>query len=80
MAKKPKSDDYGDYFESEFEDEINAELDALKGSSNEFFYRDEFGEKQDQRLHGPIINPVDYPVDDDIMEPIRARYRKKFGS
>ena len=68
------------YKPNQFSAEIDAELDALPRGSDEFFYRDEFGEKQDTGLHGSIIAPVDYPIDEDIMEPIRARYRKKFGS
>jgi hypothetical protein len=44
----------------------------------EFFYLDEAGEKQDAELHAAIINPVDFPIDEKIMAPIRARHRAEY--
>ena len=41
----------------------------------EFFYLDDDGNKQDAELHNAIIAPVDYPIDEKIMAPIRARHR-----
>ena len=46
--------------------------------SNELFYLDEDGNKQDAELHAAIINPVDYPIDEKIMAPIRARHRAAY--
>jgi hypothetical protein len=46
--------------------------------SNEFFYTDENGKQQDAELHKAIINPVDYPIDEKIMKPIRERNRAKW--
>lgn len=43
--------------------------------SNEFFYIDADGKKQDAALHATIIGPVDNPIDEKIMAPIRARHR-----
>jgi predicted ABC-type ATPase len=43
----------------------------------EFFYLDDDGTKQDAELHNAIINPVDFPIDEKIMGPIRARHRAK---
>ncbi|MBR0809348.1 hypothetical protein JQ636_37955 [Bradyrhizobium japonicum] len=42
--------------------------------SNEFFYLDG-GRRQDAALHAAIIGPVDNPVDQNIMKPIRDRRR-----
>jgi len=51
---------------------------AEKGEvAEEFFYADEDGKKHDAELHGMIINPVDFPIDEKIMAPIRARHRAK---
>jgi hypothetical protein len=44
--------------------------------SEEFFYLDDDGKKQDAELHGPIIAAVDNPIDEAIMKPIRERHRK----
>ncbi|MBR0787388.1 hypothetical protein [Bradyrhizobium iriomotense] len=46
--------------------------------SNELFYLDENGKKQDRELHNAIIGPVDHPIDERIMAPIRARHRAKY--
>ena len=43
--------------------------------SNEFFYLDDAGNKQDANLHNAILSPVDNPIDEKIMAPIRAKYR-----
>jgi hypothetical protein len=43
--------------------------------ANEFFYLDDAGRKQDAELHNPILRTVDYPIDEKIMAPIRARHR-----
>lgn len=45
--------------------------------AEEFFYLDG-GTKQDAELHNAIINPVDYPIDEKIMGPIRARNRAAY--
>ena len=46
--------------------------------ANELFYLDEDGTKQDAELHNAIINPVDFPIDEKIMGPIRDRNRAKY--
>ncbi|MBT1509442.1 hypothetical protein KIP88_02910 [Bradyrhizobium sp. SRL28] len=46
--------------------------------ANEFFYLDKDGNKQDADLHGPILRAVDYPIDEKIMGPIRARHRAAY--
>jgi hypothetical protein len=46
-------------------------------AGQEFFYFDN-GVKQDADLHNAIIGPVDNPVDERIMAPIRARHRTKW--
>jgi len=46
--------------------------------AQEFFYLDEAGAKQDAELHNAIINPVDFPIDEKIMGPIRERHRAKY--
>jgi hypothetical protein len=51
---------------------------AKSQTGNELFYTDENGVKQDAELHKAIINPVDYPIDEKIMGPIRARHRAKW--
>lgn len=48
------------------------------GKGEEFFYLDAAGNKQDSELHNAIINPVDYPIDEKIMGPIRAKNRAKW--
>ena len=42
--------------------------------SNEFFYIDRNGKKSDAALHNAIL----YPIDEDIMAPIRAKHRAKY--
>src|SRR4051812_32428585 len=44
----------------------------------EFFYLDADGTKQDAALHAGILNPVDFPIDEKIMAPIRARNRAEY--
>jgi hypothetical protein len=46
--------------------------------AGEFFYLDDDGNKQDAELHNPILRAVDYPIDEKIMGPIRARHRAKW--
>jgi hypothetical protein len=46
--------------------------------AEEFFYLDADGTKQDADLHNPILRAVDYPIDEKIMGPIRARHRAKW--
>lgn len=46
--------------------------------ANEMFYLDDAGNKQDAELHNAIINPVDFPIDEKIMGPIRARNRAAY--
>ncbi|MBR0879632.1 hypothetical protein ACVMGC_001034 [Bradyrhizobium barranii subsp. barranii] len=48
-----------------------------KREANEFFYTDDDGSKQDAELHNAILNPVDYPIDEKIMAPIRAKHRRR---
>ena len=45
--------------------------------SNEFFYINENGEKDDTNLHMPIIREHDYPIIEDIMAPIREKHRQR---
>jgi hypothetical protein len=49
--------------------------DEKKPTAEEFFYLAEDGSKQDAELHNPILRAVDYPIDEDIMKPIRDRHR-----
>ena len=52
---------------------------ATMQGSNEFFYIDENGNKQDAELHGPILRAVDGPfIDERIMGPIRAKHRARW--
>jgi predicted ABC-type ATPase len=46
--------------------------------AEEFFYLDNAGDKQDAALHNAIINPVDFPIDEKIMAPIREKYRAEY--
>lgn len=46
--------------------------------SDDLFYIDKRGRKTDVDLHAAIINPVDYPIDEGIMGPIRERRRKAY--
>ncbi|MCP1765155.1 hypothetical protein [Bradyrhizobium japonicum] len=46
--------------------------------SNELFYLDDDGVKQDRELHGPILRAVDYPIDEKIMGPIRTKHRSRW--
>ena len=57
--------------------ELRAEI-AKGRPAEEFFYLDEDGTKQDTDLHNPILRAVDYPIDEKIMGPIRARNRAKW--
>lgn len=47
-----------------------------KDEPNELFYQSS-GRKQDASLHQGIIAPVDYPIDEKIMAPIRKKYRDR---
>jgi hypothetical protein len=49
----------------------------MADAGQEFFYLDDDGSKCDADLHNAIIGPVDYPIDEKIMGPIRARNRAK---
>ncbi|MBR0778737.1 hypothetical protein JQ625_28250 [Bradyrhizobium diazoefficiens] len=52
---------------------------AMPRGSNEFFYLDANGNKQDRGLHGPILRAVDGPkIDEKIMGPIRAKHRARW--
>jgi len=52
---------------------------AWTQGSNEMFYLDANGRKQDRELHGPILRAVDGPfIDEKIMGPIRAKHRAKY--
>jgi hypothetical protein len=46
--------------------------------AEEFFYLDADGRKADADLHNRIINPVDFPIDEKIMQPIRRKHRAKW--
>ena len=61
---------------SEVRKQLRAEIAKMARPGEEFFYTDENGVKQDRELHAAIINPVDYPIDEKIMGPIRARHRQ----
>ena len=50
----------------------------MADAGQEFFYLDDDGTKQDAELHNAILNPVDYPIDEKIMGPIRARNRAQY--
>jgi predicted ABC-type ATPase len=50
----------------------------MPDEANEFFYLDSAGTKQDADLHNAILNPVDFPVEEKIMAPIRERNRAKY--
>jgi hypothetical protein len=63
---------------SEVRKQLRAEIAKAQTRGEEFFYTDENGVKQDRELHAAIINPVDYPIDEKIMGPIRARNRAKW--
>ena len=63
---------------SEVRKQLRAEIAKVALPAEEFFYTDENGEKRDRELHAAIINPVDYPIDENIMGPIRARHRTKW--
>jgi len=47
--------------------------------SNEMFYINANGEKDDTGLHERTIREADWPIDESIMGPIRAKYRKRAG-
>jgi hypothetical protein len=55
-----------------------AEAHMPNRPAGEFFYLDDNGVKQDSELHNPILRAVDYPIDEKIMGPIRARHRAKW--
>ena len=46
--------------------------------ANELFYTDSDGTKHDAELHAAILNPVDFPIDEKIMKPIRERRRAQY--
>ena len=46
----------------------------MRPNSDEFFYINADGEKDDTNLHGPILRAVDFPIIESIMGPIRAKY------
>ncbi len=50
----------------------------MPNDRRELFYLDDDGNKQDAELHNPILRAVDYPIDEQIMGPIRARHRAKW--
>ena len=62
---------------NELRQQLRAEI-AKAHISEEFFYLDDDGAKQDAELHGPILRAADYPIDEKIMGPIRARNRAKW--
>ena len=54
---------------------------AEKLKAEEFFYTNDDRDdsiKRDADLHGPILRAVDYPIDEDIMNPIRERNRARY--
>ncbi|WP_453950529.1 hypothetical protein [Bradyrhizobium sp. USDA 377] len=55
-----------------------AKVLAERTGGNELFYLDEDGKKQDRELHNAIIGPVDNPIDEKIMAPIRAKHRQRW--
>ncbi|MDE5461156.1 hypothetical protein [Bradyrhizobium sp. CSS354] len=63
----------------ELRQQLRAEIRSAVGErqAEEFFYLDDAGNKQDADLHNPILRAVDYPIDEKIMAPIRARNRAK---
>jgi hypothetical protein len=63
---------------SEVRRQLRAEIAKAARPAEEFFYTDDDGTKQDRELHARIINPVDYPIDENIMGPIRARNRSRW--
>jgi hypothetical protein len=63
---------------SEVRKQLRGEIAKVQTRGEELFYTDENGVKQDRELHAAIINPVDYPIDENIMGPIRARHRAKW--
>ena len=52
------------------------ERTSIQLPAEEIFY-DEGGKRQDAALHNPILRAGDYPIDEAIMAPIRARNRAK---
>jgi len=48
-----------------------------KPTSNEFFYIDDDGRKTDAELHNRILREHDYPIDESIMGPIRAKHQER---
>jgi len=58
--------------------QLRAELAKVDRPAEELFYIEENGVKHDRELHAAIINPVDYPIDEKIMGPMRARHRAKW--
>jgi hypothetical protein len=53
-------------------------LDDEDKPGTEFFYLEADGSRGDRELHGPIIAAVDNPVNEKIMEPIRAKHRARW--
>lgn len=65
----------------ELRQQLRAEIaksHMLNRPAGEFFYLDDDGNKRDAELHNPILRAVDYPIDEKIMGPIRARHRAKW--
>jgi hypothetical protein len=63
---------------SEVRKQLRAEIAKAQTRGEELFYTGDNGVKQDRELHAAIINPVDFPIDEKIMGPIRARHRAKW--
>jgi hypothetical protein len=64
----------------ELREQLRKEI-AKARPAEEFFYTDDDsadGVKRDADLHGPILRAVDYPIDEKIMGPIRAKHRAKY--
>jgi predicted ABC-type ATPase len=50
-------------------------MPELEADSGEFFYTNADGEKEDAKLHNPILRAVEFPIIEEIMGPIRAKHR-----
>ncbi|WP_409188905.1 hypothetical protein [Bradyrhizobium sp. RDM4] len=64
----------------ELREQLRKEI-AEARPAEEFFYTDDDsadGVKRDADLHGPILRAVDYPIDEKIMGPIRAKHRSRY--
>ena len=72
------SDATGDAL-SEVRKQLRGEIaKATNRPAEEFFYLDDDGKKCDADLHNAILGPVDHPIDEKIMGPIRERNRAKW--